>query len=182
MTLPTLDVRPAALPDLCAVLRASALSFEQRGQPMWTQDSLTPERLERQYPGGQGYLGWLEGRPVAAMILLPSDPAFWPEDPAGEALYLHKLAVHPDWQGRGLGAQMIAAAMLETQAAGAALAATRHGCRTPEAAGHLRGAGLQGSARGQGARLARCLVRVERVAAQMTDAPCQTEQTCPLPI
>ena len=117
MTSPTLDVRPAALPDLCSVLRASALSFEQRGLPMWTQDSLSPERLERQYSGGQGYLGWLAHQPVAAMILLPGDPTFWPEDPAGEALYLHKLAVHPGWRARGLGAHMIAAAILETRAA-----------------------------------------------------------------
>ena len=52
------------------------------------------------------------------MILVQSDPHFWPDDPAGEALYLHKLAVHPGWQGRGPGAQMIAAATVETQAAG----------------------------------------------------------------
>ncbi len=116
--MPTLDVRPAALPDLCPVLRASALSFERRGLPMWTQDSLTLERLSAQYPGRQGYLGWLESQCVAAMILVPSDPHFWPDDPAGEALYLHKLAVHPGWQGHGLGAQMIAAAIAETRAAG----------------------------------------------------------------
>ena len=113
-----LDVCTAALPDLCPVLQSSALSFERRGLPMWTQDSLTPERLNAQYPGGQGYQGWLKGQPVAAMILIQKDSHFWPDDPAGEALYLHKLAVHPGWQGRRLGAQMIAAAILETQAAG----------------------------------------------------------------
>ncbi len=85
---------------------------------MWPQDSLTPERLERQYPGGQGHLGWLDTQPVAAMILLPSDPLFWPADPPGDALYLHKLAVHPDWQGHGLSAQMIPAAIKETRAVG----------------------------------------------------------------
>lgn len=118
MTLPPLDVRPAALPDLCPVLRASALSFEQRGLPMWTPDSLTPEQLNAQYLGGQGYLGCLGGQPVAAMILIPHDEQFWPEKPEGEALYLHKLAVHPAWQGRKLGAQMLTAAVRLTLAAG----------------------------------------------------------------
>ena len=114
----TLSVLPVALPELLPVLRASALSFEQRGLPMWTQDSLTPERLNAQYARGQGYLGWLEGQPVAGMILIQKDSHFWPDDPAGEALYLHKLAVHPGWQGHGLGAQMVAAAILKTRAAG----------------------------------------------------------------
>jgi GNAT superfamily N-acetyltransferase len=85
---------------------------------MWTQDSLASERLHDQYPDAQGYLGWLEGQPVAAMILVPSDPVFWPEDPAGEALYLHKLAVHPDWQGRKLSALVVGEAVQLTRAAG----------------------------------------------------------------
>ena len=89
---------------------------------MWTQELLDPARLEAQYPDAQGYLGWLgyglEDRPVAAMLLVPSDPGFWPIDPPGEALYLHKLAVHPDWQGLQLSAQMIEEAVRLTRAAG----------------------------------------------------------------
>lgn len=96
MTLSVLSIRPAPLANLTPVLRASSLAFEARGLPMWTPDLLDPARLEAQYAGAQGYLGWLEGQPVAAMLLVPSDPVFWPADPPGEALYLHKLAVHPN--------------------------------------------------------------------------------------
>ena len=118
MTLTVLNIRPAPLADLTPVLKASSLAFKVRGLPMWTQELLDPVRLEAQYPDAQGYAGYLEGRPVAAMLLVPSDPVFWPSDPLGEALYLHKLAVHPDWQGLRLSTQMIGEAVQLTRAAG----------------------------------------------------------------
>lgn len=118
MKLSALSVRPAPLPDLLPVLRASALACEARGLPMWPQDSLTTERLSIQYPGAQGWLGTLDDQTVAAMLLVPKDPQFWPDDPPGEALYLHKLAVHPGRQGRGLSTSMIRAAVQATRAEG----------------------------------------------------------------
>ena len=117
MKLSALNVRPAPLPDLLPVLRASALACEARGLPMWAQDSLTTERLSIQYPGAQGRLGTLNDQAVAAILLVPGDPQFWPDDPPGEALYLHKLAVHPGRQGRGLSTPMIRAAVQATRAA-----------------------------------------------------------------
>ncbi len=85
---------------------------------MWAVDSLTPERLERQYPAAKGYLGWMCDRAVATMILIGRDDEFWPDVPDGEALYLHKLTVHPDWQGRQLRTQMVRAATDYVRAAG----------------------------------------------------------------
>jgi len=114
----TLVVRPAPLAALPGILRASALVQEERGQPMWTQEALAPEALRRQYPAGQGCLGLLGVQAAAVMILLPQDADFWPDDGPGEALYLHKLAVHPNWQGRGLARELLGFAALETRAAG----------------------------------------------------------------
>jgi GNAT superfamily N-acetyltransferase len=114
----TLNVLPASLPDLLPIMHATALHCIEAGKPMWPVEALTQARLEQQYPAGQGYIGWLDDQAVATMILLPRDEEFWPGKPASEALYLHKLAVHPDWQKQNLSAQMIRAAVLETQAAG----------------------------------------------------------------
>ena len=111
-------IRAASFSELLPVLRASAQAQEERGLPMWPQEALTAERLQRQYPGGQGYVGTQGGPAVAAMILVATDPHFWPHDPHGEALYLHKLAVHPDWQGAGLGSLMVEAAAEQARAAG----------------------------------------------------------------
>lgn len=116
--MPPLSVRPASIADLLPILRASALDCEARGRPMWPQEALTEDQLSRQYPGAAGHLGWLGDQPVAAMLLVPADLDYWPNDPAGEALYLHKLAVDPGGQGHGLGVQMIGAAIQATRAAG----------------------------------------------------------------
>lgn len=113
-----LSVRPASLSDLLPVLHATAQHCIGAGRPMWPVESLSTERLERQYPGAQGHLGWLKRQAVATMILMDRDHDFWPGDPGGEALYLHKLTVHPDWQGQQLGAQMVRAAAGHARAAG----------------------------------------------------------------
>jgi GNAT superfamily N-acetyltransferase len=112
-----LAVRPAPLPALLPIMRASAQHCIDQGRPMWPVDSLTTERLQQQYPASQGYLGCIDGQAVATMILIERDDDFWPGDPDGEALYLHKLTVHPDWQGRELSAQMVQAATSYTRAA-----------------------------------------------------------------
>jgi len=104
---PLLDIQPTTFARVVPVLRASAFDRQQRQQPMWTQDDLSAETLAKQYPDGQAYAGQVGGETAAVMLLLPTDPHFWPTDPPGEALYLHKLAVHPQWQGQGLARQML---------------------------------------------------------------------------
>jgi GNAT superfamily N-acetyltransferase len=44
---------------------------------------------------------------AGVMILLPEDPHFWPDRPAGEALYLHKLAVRRAYAGTGVPAALM---------------------------------------------------------------------------
>ncbi|WP_034418169.1 GNAT family N-acetyltransferase [Deinococcus frigens] len=90
-----------------AVLIAAALYLKSRGEPLWPESSLTPERLARHYPQGGWRVAWRGDVAVACMCLLDTDPLFWPEDSAGEALYLHKLAVHPDARGQGLSALLL---------------------------------------------------------------------------
>lgn len=48
----------------------------------------------------------------------PEDPIVWPEDPAGEALYLHNLAVHRAHAGQSLGCQLLTWAEKHTANAG----------------------------------------------------------------
>ncbi|ACO45693.1 GNAT family N-acetyltransferase [Deinococcus deserti] len=85
-----------------SVLMASAVDRTARGEELWLPQSLTPERLGKYYPPEGWQVAWHGGQPVGCYVLLDQDPLFWPDDPEGEALYLHKLAVHPEVQGRRL--------------------------------------------------------------------------------
>ncbi len=97
-----------------AVLIAAALNLKARGEPLWPESSLTPERLVRHYPPACWRVAWRGDVAVACLCLLDADSLFWPDDPPGDALYLHKLAVHPDAQGQGLSALLLREAVRET--------------------------------------------------------------------
>lgn len=101
--------------DLAAsgVLIAAALHLKARGEPLWPESSLTPERLARHYPQQGWRVIWRGDVAVACLCLLESDPLFWPDDAAGEALYLHKLAVHPEARGQGWSALLLQEAVCE---------------------------------------------------------------------
>jgi ribosomal protein S18 acetylase RimI-like enzyme len=74
----------------------------------------------RDVPAGLVHLASIGGRPAGAFVLRWSDVNVWgPDD--GKAGYLHRLATHPDVAGRGIGAELIAAAEDLTRAHGRGL-------------------------------------------------------------
>ena len=73
--------------------------------------------VERDLPRGLVHLARVGGRPAGTFVLRWSDEQVWgPDD--GDAGYLHRLATDPDFAGRGIGAQLIAAAGDLTRARG----------------------------------------------------------------
>lgn len=103
-----------------AVLTATAARLLDRGEPLWPLPSLTPERLTRHYPPEGWWVAWHRGKAVGTYVLLDADPLFWPDDPPGQARYLHKLGIHPAAQGRGLAHALLAEAARETREVGGA--------------------------------------------------------------
>lgn len=101
-----------------AILTASAEQLRARGQALWPPETLTPERLLKHYPQETWRVAWQDAQPVATYCLLPADPYFWPDDPPGQAFYLHKLGVHPAAQGRGLALELLRHAAGQTREAG----------------------------------------------------------------
>jgi len=115
-----LEVRPVLdgrdLDNFARLLLEAARWLEEKGEPMWRPDELTPDALLAKYRPEEMRLGWLQGETVAAMVLQDEDPFFWPDVPAGESLFVHKLAVARLYAGRGLSHAMLDAAREHAEA------------------------------------------------------------------
>lgn len=114
----TLEIRTGELEVASCILLATAEQLQVRGQALWPLASLTPERLLRYYPQDTWRVGYLDGQAVGTYNLLEADRWFWPDDPPGQARYLHKLGVHPAWQGRGLAHRLLSEAEAECRVLG----------------------------------------------------------------
>jgi GNAT superfamily N-acetyltransferase len=116
MTLPHPHVRPLAAADVDAALEALvevARWTERFGEPVWDAASFTHAEHVALAAAGE-LVGGFEGeRLVACMRLQAADPLWWPEDPPGEALYLHKVVVRREAAGRGWLGRLLAWAAAE---------------------------------------------------------------------
>jgi protein-tyrosine phosphatase len=104
------NVRPARAEDVELV----AAMLDETGE--WPQPFPREELVERM-GGEELFLVDVDGEPAGTFTLLWDDPSFWGEQPP-DAAYLHKLAVRPDFRGRGLGARVVEWAERRAAAAG----------------------------------------------------------------
>lgn len=70
-----------------------------RGIPLWELSDLTEQALLKN--GYTPYLFFADGQPCGTILLGDHDYEYWGDD-FGNVLYIHKLAVHPDYQGHQL--------------------------------------------------------------------------------
>jgi GNAT superfamily N-acetyltransferase len=84
-----------------------AQEFENRGQKLWDQAWLQPQVLLEKYGLESMHLGRIHSEPVAAFVLLETDPEFWPNVTENESLFIHKVAVARAWKGHGLSSQIL---------------------------------------------------------------------------
>ncbi len=99
---------PAELEAASSILVEVAGWLAARGMPLWEPAHLTTERLESSLGHGELFLAYGgDGAAVGTFLLQEADELFWPGDPPGEALYLHKLAVRRAAAGTGVAAAML---------------------------------------------------------------------------
>lgn len=84
------------------VLSAAAARLRERGQELWTAAEVSELTVAPAVRDGLYHLGMEGAEAVGVFRLQWEDRDFWPEFAAGDAAYLHKLAVVPQRQGRGL--------------------------------------------------------------------------------
>jgi GNAT superfamily N-acetyltransferase len=115
-----LQVRQAQKEDIDTVrsiLLATAKWLNEKGSTQWrgllegkdVHD--TPKAIER----GEVYLAELEGKPAGMFVLWDKqtewDKGLWGEESTGEYYYLHRITVERSFHGKGLGKELVKAAI-----------------------------------------------------------------------
>jgi len=110
MTRPTFDLgfaSPEDAPAVAGVLQEAARWITTWRSQLW-DPALVGETFVRPIIArGQMLTARTPEGIAGVMILLPEDPHFWPDRRAGEAIYLHKLAVRRAHAGTGVPAALI---------------------------------------------------------------------------
>jgi ribosomal protein S18 acetylase RimI-like enzyme len=82
---------------LCAVIHAAYAEFEGKLTPPSGAHKETVESLAAKLTSGKGAIAW-QGEEAVGSVLF---------EPRGEAIYLGRLAVPPQYRGRGIGALLV---------------------------------------------------------------------------
>ena len=102
----TIHIRQAKIADSIAihnVLHEAARWLEEKGEPLWRADEITAEQISADVKSGLFYIAECDGeekREVAGVMKFQlEDAEFWPDVPAGESAFVHRLAVSRSFAG-----------------------------------------------------------------------------------
>ncbi|MBI2435812.1 MAG: GNAT family N-acetyltransferase [Candidatus Hydrogenedentes bacterium] len=105
-----IHVRQAAAGDVAVVsdmLKEATRWLETRGMPLWSVDGFAIAALAPQVAQGIFWLAEVEGTPAGCVSFQLEDPLHWPEVPAGDSAFLHKLAVRRAFAGTGVATALL---------------------------------------------------------------------------
>ena len=100
--------RPGEARAVSEVLQEAARWITTWRSQLWDPDLLGEAFAAPFVARGEVIVARADRAIAGVVILEPEDPLFWPDYPAGEAGYLHKLAVRRAYAGMGLPAALIA--------------------------------------------------------------------------
>jgi GNAT superfamily N-acetyltransferase len=106
-----ITVRRAAAADVTmvdAMIREAAAWVDALGVVMWEDGELEADRSAAEVNAGMFHLALIDGEIAGAVRFQLEDALFWPDRPAGEAAFVHRLVVRRAFKGRG-----VARALLE---------------------------------------------------------------------
>jgi GNAT superfamily N-acetyltransferase len=110
--------QPIDLEIVAAVLSAAAAKLVDKGQALWTNIEVSESTVAPHIQSGLYHLGIDRGEVVGVFRLQLEDLAFWPEIQYGTSAFLHKLAILPQMQGRGLAHELLSHAVRITREKG----------------------------------------------------------------
>lgn len=106
------------VPEVDALIRATAEWLNRKGQPLWGPNETRYEELDHVTRSGELVVGRVEGELASCMYLHDEDRLFWPQLQPGEAFYIHRLAVARKFARRGYAHAMLDWAVSEARVHG----------------------------------------------------------------
>lgn len=99
---------PSDSDAICGVLQDATSWLERCGMPLWPSSmfnsrDIAGEMSEHTYYVVESDDGYI----VGTFRLQRSDPDFWPDVPAGDSAFMHRVAIHRSCAGQGLSRLMI---------------------------------------------------------------------------
>lgn len=93
--------------SISSVLKEAAEWLSQRGMPMWRAGELEPASIAQAVEAGEFFV-LQSGDEVAGTVKFQlEDPLFWPDVPAGESAFIHRVAVRRAFAGGGASGLMM---------------------------------------------------------------------------
>ena len=102
------QARPDESALVAEVLTSAAAGLAQRGEALWDLSEVGEAAIQEHVRAGMYFIATDDEGPVGVFRFQLEDRHFWPEIPAGSSAFLHKLAVHPRMQGRGIAQKLLA--------------------------------------------------------------------------
>src|SRR5688572_7072045 len=99
-----------------SVLTEAAAWLERQGMPLWRPADISPDAVADDVNAGSYVLARAAGDVLGVMRLTPRDELFWPDAAAGEALYVHRLAVRRAHAGSAVSLALLEFACSEARA------------------------------------------------------------------
>lgn len=99
---------PQETPFVCDILLEAATWLQHRGLPMWRESELLPECVAGDVAAGLFFLAESAGEAAGTIRFQLADPIFWPDVPADQSAFVHRIAVRRRFSGGGASSALLA--------------------------------------------------------------------------
>ena len=89
------------------VLIEAADWLRERGVPMWSVDELAPDRITSDVARGDFFVAESCDEITGTVKFQLPDDLFWPDTPADEAAFIHRLAVRRSYSGGNISGALL---------------------------------------------------------------------------
>lgn len=102
------QAHPADAGAILEMLLEAARWVDALGVVMWDEGELIRERVAEEVQAGQFFLAEVAEEPAGAVRFQLEDPLFWPDLPAGDSVFIHRLVVRRRFKGQGVSTALLA--------------------------------------------------------------------------